>query len=153
MVDQNHNEYQGVGIYVLQYTMKYCTILVLYVRKRFGLEYNNNLICFVYIIYTIVICDSTYIMKIMKGFNNSSYFMYEDDYNCRVKCCHYKIKEMDGGLGIMGNSRGLRWLFLIVIWFVFTLCDLYAVVVKDRGYVVDKINVKSWGLLLTLIKI
>ena len=53
---------------MLQYTMEYCTILVLYVGKRFGLEYNNNLmICCVYIIYTIVICDSMYIMIIMKG--------------------------------------------------------------------------------------
>ena len=48
--------------------MGYFIILILYVGKRFGLEYNNNLMkCCVYIIYAIVICDNTYIMKIMKG--------------------------------------------------------------------------------------
>ena len=48
--------------------MKYCTMLVLYVGKRFGQEYNNNLMKFcVYIIYTIFIYDSMDIMKIMKG--------------------------------------------------------------------------------------
>ena len=47
----------------------------------------------------------------------------------------------------------LRWLFLIVIWFVLiivfiviwfvlTLYDLYVIVVKDRVYVVDKMNVE-----------
>ena len=46
--------------------MEYCTVLVLYVGKIFGLEYNNDLmICCVYIIYTIVIRDNTYIMKII----------------------------------------------------------------------------------------
>ena len=33
-----------------------------------------------------------------------------------------------------------------------TLYDLYAIVVKDRVYVVDKMNVEFWGLSLTLIK-
>ena len=33
------------------------------------------------------------------------------------------------------------------------LYDLYAIVVKDRVYVVDKMNVEYWGLLLKLIKI
>ena len=48
--------------------MEYCTIFVLYVEKRFGLEYNNNLMkCCVYIICKIIFWDSTYIMKIMKG--------------------------------------------------------------------------------------
>ena len=56
------------GYIILQYTMEYCIILVLFVGKRFGLKYNDNLMkCCVYIIYTIVICDSTYIMKIMRG--------------------------------------------------------------------------------------
>ena len=49
--------------------MEYYTVFVLYVRKRFGLEYNNILMkCSVYIIYTVVICDSMCIMKKMKGF-------------------------------------------------------------------------------------
>ena len=56
------------------------------------------------------------------------------------------------GLGGMGN-RGLWWLFLIVIWFVLTLYDLYAIVVKDKVDMIDKMNVECWGLLLTLIKI
>ena len=48
--------------------MECCTILALYVGKKFGQEYNNILMkCCVYIIYNIVICDCTYIMKIMKG--------------------------------------------------------------------------------------
>ena len=43
-------------------------MLVLYEGKRFELEYKNNLMKYcVYIIYILVICDSTYIMKIMKG--------------------------------------------------------------------------------------
>ena len=33
------------------------------------------------------------------------------------------------------------------------LYDLYAIVVKDRGHVVDKKNIEYWGLSLTLIKI
>ena len=42
-------------------------MFVLYVGKRFGQEYNNGLLkCCVNIIYTIVIYDSIYIMKIMK---------------------------------------------------------------------------------------
>ena len=48
--------------------------------------------------------------------------------------------------GGMGNSCGgwvLWWLFLIVIWFVLTLYDLYAIVIKDRVYVVDK---KMWSI-------
>ena len=57
------------------------------------------------------------------------------------------------GLGGMGNSWGLWWLFFIVIWFVLTLYDLYPIVVKDRVYVVDKMYVACWGLLLTLMKI
>ena len=32
------------------------------------------------------------------------------------------------------------------------LYDLYAIVEKDRVYVVDKINVECWGLFLMLIK-
>ena len=43
-------------------------MFVLYLGKRIGLEYNNELMkCGVNIIYTIVICDSTCVMKIMKG--------------------------------------------------------------------------------------
>ena len=42
-------------------------MLVLYLGKGIGLEYNNKLMkCCVNIIYTIVICDSTCVMKIMK---------------------------------------------------------------------------------------
>ena len=26
----------------------------------------------------------------------------DDDYNWRAKCCHYKIKEIDGGFGRYG---------------------------------------------------
>ena len=33
------------------------------------------------------------------------------------------------------------------------LYDLYTIVVKDRVYMVDKMNVECWGLLLTPIKI
>ena len=52
--------------------MDYCTMLVLYLGKRIGLEYYNKLMkCCVNIIHTIVICVSTYVMKIMKGYNNS----------------------------------------------------------------------------------
>ena len=48
--------------------MEYWTILVLYVGKRFGQEYNNKLMkCCGYIIYSIDIYDSKCIMKIMKG--------------------------------------------------------------------------------------
>ena len=66
MAEPNHNEYQGAGIYCMQYTMEYSAMLVLYVRKRFRLEYNDNMMkCCVYIMYTLVICDITYIMKIM----------------------------------------------------------------------------------------
>ena len=57
------------------------------------------------------------------------------------------------GLGGIGNSWRVVWLFLIVIWVVLTLYDLYAIVVKDRVYVVDKMNVECRGLLLTLMKI
>ena len=58
------------------------------------------------------------------------------------------------GSGGMGNCwGGLWWLFLIVIWFVLTLYDLYAIVIKDRVDVVDEMNVECWGLLLTLMKI
>ena len=43
-------------------------MLVLYLGKRIGLGYNNELMkCCVNIIYTIVIFDSTYVMKMMKG--------------------------------------------------------------------------------------
>ena len=43
-------------------------MLVLYLGKRIGLGYNNKLMkCCVNIIYTIVIFDSTCVMKIMKG--------------------------------------------------------------------------------------
>ena len=43
-------------------------MLVLYVGMRFGLKYNNKLMkCCIYIIYTIVVCDSSYLIKIMKG--------------------------------------------------------------------------------------
>ena len=48
--------------------MDYCTMLVLYLGKRFRLEYNDKLMkCCVNIIYIIVICDSTCVMKILKG--------------------------------------------------------------------------------------
>ena len=57
------------------------------------------------------------------------------------------------GLGGMGNSWGSWCLFQIVIWFLLMLYDLYDIVVKDRVYVVDKVNVECWGLLSTLIKI
>ena len=53
MVDYNYNEYRGIGIYCIEYTMEYCTILVSYVRKRFGLVYNNDLMKCLYIIYDI----------------------------------------------------------------------------------------------------
>ena len=61
------------------------------------------------------------------------------------------MKQMVGLRG-MDNSWGVLLCFLIVIWFTLTLYDLYAIVVKDRVYVVDKMNVECWGLLLTLIK-
>ena len=57
------------------------------------------------------------------------------------------------GLRGMGNSWVVVMVILIVIWFALTLYDLYAIVVKDRVYVVDKMNVECWGLLLTPIKI
>ena len=57
------------------------------------------------------------------------------------------------GLGGMGNSWVLWWLFLMVIWFMLMLYDLYTIVVKDRVYVVDKMNVECWGLLVKLMKI
>ena len=53
--------------------------------------------CCVYIIYTIVITDSTYIMKIMKVTIILYIIMHDDEYNGRAKCRHYKIKEIDGG--------------------------------------------------------
>ena len=43
MVGQNHSKYHGVGICLLQYTMEYCTILILYVGKRFESDCSNNL--------------------------------------------------------------------------------------------------------------
>ena len=56
------------GYIVLQYDMDYGKMFVFYIRKRFGLEYKNKLMkCWVNIIYPVVICDSTYIIKIMKG--------------------------------------------------------------------------------------
>ena len=43
-------------------------MLVLYLGKRIGLGYNNNLMkCGVNIIYTIVLFGSTCVMKIIKG--------------------------------------------------------------------------------------
>ena len=42
-------------------------MLVLNVGKRFMLEYNRKLMKCVNIMYTIVLCDSTYVLKIMKG--------------------------------------------------------------------------------------
>ena len=38
MVDQDHINIVEQGHIVLQYTMQYCTILVLYVGRRFVLE-------------------------------------------------------------------------------------------------------------------
>ena len=53
--------------------MEIRTILVLYIGKRFGLEYNHNLmICCVYIIYTIVSEGVTIIVSL---------FIYVDDYS------------------------------------------------------------------------
>ena len=51
MVDQNHNEYQGAGIYcIATYYGKLDNVGIIY-REEFGLEYNNNLIkCCVYIV-------------------------------------------------------------------------------------------------------
>ena len=55
------------------------------------------------------------------------------------------------GFGGMGNS----WRVMKVIFnsFTLTLYNLHAIVVKDRVYVVDKMNVECWGQLLTLMKI
>ena len=55
-------------------------------------------------------------------------------------------------VGLGGMGWGLWLLFLIVIWFVLTLYDLYAIVVRDRVYVVDKINAECWDLSIMLIK-
>ena len=53
------------------------------------------------------------------------------DYYWRAKCSHYKIKEIDSGFWeVWVIVGGLWWLFFIVICFVFTLCDLYAILVK-----------------------
>ena len=49
--------------------------------------------------------------------------MYDDDNNWRAMCYHYKIRVVVGGYD---------GYYLIVIWLVLTLYDLYAVVVKDR---------------------
>ena len=58
------------------------------------------------------------------------------------------------GLGGMGICWGrLWWLFLIVIRFVLMLYELYDIVVKDRVYMVDKMNEECWGLLLMLMKL
>ena len=78
--------------------MKYCTILVLYIGKRFSVEYHNNLmICGVYIIYIIVIRDSTYIIKIMKGVMTIMFLCTIMIITEKQKCCHYKIKDIDNG--------------------------------------------------------
>ena len=70
MVGQNHNGYQGVGIYYIAiYNRILCNVGII-CREEILLEYNNLMKCWVYIIYTIVICDTTYIMKIMKGLNS-----------------------------------------------------------------------------------
>ena len=46
------------------------------------------------------------------------------------------------GLGVMGNRwGGLWWLFLIANCIVFTLYDLYVIVINDGVYMVDKMNV------------
>ena len=57
-------------------------MLVLYLGKRIGLEYNKLMKCCINIIYTIVICDSTWVMKIMKWVTIIvRIFMYDGDYN------------------------------------------------------------------------
>ena len=67
-----------------------------------------------------------------------SIFMYDDDYNWRANCCHYKIKEIDLGnrwlvLEVWVIVGWLRGLLLIVIWFVLMLYDLCDIIEKDRG--------------------
>ena len=57
------------------------------------------------------------------------------------------------GLGGTGNSWAVEMFFLIVTCFVLILYDLYAIIGKGRVYVVDKMNVKCWGLFLMLIEI
>ena len=60
MIDQNHNGYKK-GYIVLQYYIVQGWYYI-------GLGYNNKLMkYFVNIIYTIVIFDSTCVMKLMKG--------------------------------------------------------------------------------------
>ena len=46
----------------------------------------------------------------------------------------------------------LGWLFSIVICFVLILCDIYTIVEMGSVYIVDKMNVKCWGLFLILMK-
>ena len=74
------------------------------------------------------------------------FLMYDYDYNWRAKCNHYKIKEMDDKVWEVWVIGGGLWLlFLIVIWTVLTLYDLYVIVTNDGVYVIDKKNVLCWG--------
>ena len=58
-------------------------------------------------------------------------------------------RETTWGLEFSNQERiQMRWLFLIVICFVLMLYNLYAIVEKDRVYVVDRIIVEWWGLFL-----
>ena len=59
--------------------------------------------------------------KIIIGLNNSV-FVYEDDYNWGVRCCHWKsrklIKEIDGGFGWQLGGWGcyLICFFVDFVW-------------------------------------
>ena len=64
-----------------------------------------------------------------------------------------KLRKYMVRLGGMGNSWGvLWWLFLRVMCVVLMLYDFYVIVINDGVYMVDKINVLCWGLLLMLMK-
>ena len=80
--------------------------------------------------------------------------MYDDDYNCEVWYCHWKIKEIDngniwkvwavweivGGLGLLFDNH----MFCVdVVWYI---------VETFRGNLVGKVNVERWGQFLILVK-
>ena len=65
MVNQWKSRSKDILYYNILWNIVQCWYYML--GKRFGLEYNNKLMKYcVYIIYTIAISDSTYIMKIIK---------------------------------------------------------------------------------------
>ena len=95
--------------------MECCTILVLYVGKRFEPECDNNLMkCCVYImyIYTIAICENNEGVTIIV-FLRTMMIITEEQRVVIIKLRKYMV-----GLGDMGNSWGV----VMVIFNSYLVC-------------------------------